>query len=175
MLIISALLVFNLLYFTGALNSRKVVCYADACIYGQNDAELEFKQLFNSSEKAILVLEADAEPTQTTAMLDLAFAQLAVEFGSKEPTIVGIGFSGGKPVKCQCEEYKNGNYSNCPGSGVDYCYSLKPDEKTVMVVIKYPTYAKNEVFISNRTITIQAKSGQSAAGIVYVLRQIRKS
>lgn len=166
-----ALVAVNLVLFSGMLSQNRS-CFRDMCMYGEtSNVTNEFKTLVASSSKAIIIAEGDATPTQKTAYIAMAFAQLSGDLASKEPKLIGIAVKDGTPVNCTCENYVGGNFTPCQ-SDLTYCESIQPAEDEVMIILKYPEYAKNEVIISGRTVTIQANSGASLSGMVTVLREL---
>ena len=162
-IIILFLIALNLFIFT----SKKpvIVCYKDVCLIGESDPVNEIKDLINSSEKALLVVEGDKEKTQKTSFISASLVMLARDFGHKKPMLIGIEFEEGRPVNCVCEDYLNQGFVKCNNS-VEYCKSMKPGENSFMVKISYPSYDKNEIIVGNRVIEFKAKSGQDAYAMV---------
>ncbi|MEM0372448.1 MAG: hypothetical protein QXO69_01205 [archaeon] len=170
--VIFALAAANLLLFSGALN--RGACFRDMCLYGEtSDPVNEFRLLVNSSSKAIIIAEGDASPTQTTAYVDIAFSQLASDLYLKSPKLIAIAVKDGAAINCSCENYANGTFAACQNDLV-YCTSIQPAQDEMMIILKYPSYAKNEAVIKSRTIELRANSGASLSGMVEVLRGLIK-
>jgi hypothetical protein len=139
-------------------------------MYGETkNVTNEFTSLISSSSKAIIVAEGDAEQTQKTAYIAIAFSQLSSDLATKSPKLIGIAVKNGVGLNCTCEEYAGGNFTEC-NSSISYCSSIQPADGEVLIVLKYPSYSKNEVIIKGRTVEVRANSGASLSGMIMVLR-----
>jgi len=177
--LVSILIMLNALIFLGFFEKRGVACYKDACLYGDIDPIKEFRDMIDSSNKVILIMEGDKESSQRTAYIDTAFAQLSGDFWSKQPTLIGIDDVGESPVRCICQEFDilTQNYTDCSDQSLEYCENIiPPDEFSFMIILEYPIFLNNEVIINNehRIIEVRAKSGPDLLALVYFLRDLRE-
>lgn len=161
-----ALILLNLQLFFGIqifpVGQSKVVCYKDACLVGEVDPLIEIRSLIDSSDRLILVAEADPEgrKTQTSAYVGAALAQMAAKFWQKDTSIYGI-------------EVEDGQAIGCLNHSLEECLSLEPGPGEFMIWIKYPSsLERNQIRIDGRTITFQAKSGLETFALTDIFKRI---
>lgn len=178
-ILVFVLIILNALVFFGFFEKKGIACYKDACLIGDVDPVKEFRDMVDSSNQVILIMEGDKEPSQRTAYIDTAFAQLSGDFWTKRPTLIGIEYVGDTPVDCICQEFNvlTQNYTDCYDQSLEYCESILPsDELSFMIVLEYPVFQNNEIIINNeyRIIEVRAKSGPDLLALVYFLRDLRE-
>jgi hypothetical protein len=171
--VVVALALLNLLIFSGALQQKGAACYRDVCLYGEEDPVAELRALDSSSNKTIIYVEGDVERTQTTAFIDTAFAQLAEMYGLKSMQLIAVGYRNSTALQCYCEEFEDGNFSSC-NNNISYCQAVSPQENELMIMLKYPDYQKNEIFVSDRTIEFHARSGADLYAMVLLFKELRR-
>jgi hypothetical protein len=163
-LVIGVLAIANIVVFTRSPPSA--YCYKDVCILGKNDSVQEIRALMNSSTKAILVIEGDSDPSQKSAFVSGALVLLAKDFGNKQEQLIGIKYSDGQPVECICSDFDGMNFTSCPGNSTAYCTTVAPGPSEMLLKVPYPSFSKDEIIVSGRTIVFQAKSGPDAFAMV---------
>jgi hypothetical protein len=148
-------------------------CYRGACLVGEAAAapgaecgvKAAISKLIEGSSRVILVMEGDSNVTVLNSQVGTAFLKLSSDFtgAHKNVTLVSIGFDGGNAVRCEyAESLKNKTVQKPAG----FCTALAPAEGELMVILKYPNYASDEIALLNRTIEFRAKSGLDAQGMV---------
>lgn len=162
---ICALVALNIYILLGGKQAG--ACYKDACIVGERDPVLEIKALLNSSRNVIILAEGDTGSSQKNQFLSGAMVRLAKDFGYAENLkLMALEYDAGTLVRCTCERKVNAtSFENC-SAGPESCAAVVPDEKTVLLRLSYPSFEKNRIVVSNRTIDFQGKSGEDSFALV---------
>ncbi len=149
-----------------------VACFYDACFYSwEAQPEQAFKRFLNNHDNILLIAEGDeGQKTQTTMFVDLVFAQLSADLVriGKNVTLVGVGLKEGKPVSCHYEVFNGSNFTSVNKS-VEYCVSLEQGEGVLF--LKYPSFSKDEVWISPERVVVRAESGKHLYAVTQILHE----
>lgn len=154
-----ALVILNVLIFTGYFDSRATKCYKDACLLGVEDPVIEITDLIDSSKRAIIMAEGDVEITQTTGLIDLTWGTLVGDF---------VALYGYFYVDHYGIEIQDGTAIGCLNYSLEFCQNLKAENDTIILKLKYPTYEKNEIEVmpDKREIEFKAISGADLYAMV---------
>lgn len=156
---IIALAALNIYIFTQPQDNK--ACYKDLCIYADQEPVKTLENLLETSNHSIIIFEGDVNKTNTTAKIIKSTNKMIYALGTKtkitNKSTYGIGLENGKPVDC-------GNHS------LKYCQNIEPKKNELLLKIKYPNHDENRVNIENRTIEIQAKSGEHLLAVTQFLK-----